>query len=418
MDLISRFKKDYFNYLISIIIPALINAVSIPLFKRILGAEGYGYFSITFNTVLLCSALLTGWITQSIIRYFATSTNKQSFINKSLLLSLITQSIFFLPVFGVAYYLKSDWILSFFFAFTLFITSMQFSVLAIGQAAFLSKKNIYSELIRTISYITIALVLLTITGTNYMYSLFTAIFISYLLSFIYLFIQSNKLISQDKTVDLFPSQLGPVFKSFMFYGGPLSLWFVFMYLISIIDKYFMLKSYGPVSQGNYQAMFDFLSKSIVVLISPVLISLLPILTAAYQQGQKAEIKRLLSIIIGFEIVGLIVAAVLYWWFGADILFSLIKIPNTKEYKLMGLIIITGTFIWQMAMVVHKQQELKFKSGYLLGMITIAFAMQLLLYLIFNKNNNQLVYPLGFVVSALVYLFLVSLGLIKSFFKYP
>ena len=120
MDLSSRFKKDYFNYLISIIIPALINAFSIPLFKRMLGPQGYGYFSITFNSVLLCSALLTGWITQSIIRYFNTATNKHSFINKALLLSLITQSIFFLPVLGLGYYLKGDWVLAFFFCINSF----------------------------------------------------------------------------------------------------------------------------------------------------------------------------------------------------------------------------------------------------------------------------------------------------------
>ena len=102
MNLLFSFKKDYLNYLISVIIPVLINALSIPLFKRMLGAEAYGYFSITFNSLLLLAALLTSWIMQSVIRYSPSVTNRIYFIKKSLYFSLLTQELFFFnSVFGV-----------------------------------------------------------------------------------------------------------------------------------------------------------------------------------------------------------------------------------------------------------------------------------------------------------------------------
>src|SRR6185312_9547600 len=98
MDLFSRFKKDYFNYLVSIILPALISGISIPVFKHLLGAEGYGKFSIWLNAVLIITAVSSGWITQSIIRLFPASENKYSFSKNAIKLSIETQLLFFAPV--------------------------------------------------------------------------------------------------------------------------------------------------------------------------------------------------------------------------------------------------------------------------------------------------------------------------------
>lgn len=418
MDLFSRFKKDYLNYLISIIIPVIITAVSIPLFKHILGSEGYGNFSITFNSVLLCTAILSGWIWPSIIRYFPASLNKRSFARQSMMLSGITQSIFALPVLVVVWYIKNDIILAVFFSLTLFLTSLQFSVLALSQSVFLSKKSIYAELMRSVSYMTTSLLLLKCTHINYMYALFISVLVSYLISFTYLSIQSIKQLRLQPSPESGEKSMKSLLNNFMVYGSPLSLWFVFASLISLTDKYFILKTGGAQAQGNYQAMFDFLSKSITIFISPVTISLFPLLTTAFHDGKTGEINKLLKTILGLELAGLLAACILYWWFGADILFTLIKTPGTAEYKQMGLFIIAGTFIWQMAIVMQKRYELKFKSLYLLAMVSIAFLLQLLLYILFNKCSSQLLYPIGYATASVVYLFLVSFSAIGTFFKKP
>ena len=416
MDLLYNFKRHYFNYLLSTITPVIITAFSIPLFKHILGAEGYGRFSITFNSVLLCTAILSGWVWQSILRYFPASNHKHSFISTSLLISCLTQAIFLLPVLAAVWYIYNDFLLAVFFSVTLIISSLQFSLLAISQSVFLSKKSIYYELIRNVSYLTSVLVLLKCTSMYYMYALFSATIISYLLSFLYLYVQTNKQLFANHSDANGKENVKTICKLFLLYGWPLSLWFVIALLMSLTDKYFILKTAGAEVQGNYQALFDFLSKSIIVLLTPVNVSLFPLLTSAYQKGEKEDIKRLLLKIIGFETVALILAVIVYWWFGADILFTIIKTPATLQYKIMGLIIIAGTFIWQIAMVAHKRHELKYRSGYMLGMISIAFLFQLLLYLIFSKNTSQLIYPLGYLLSSFIYLFLVSIGQVKSYFR--
>lgn len=412
MELKVRLKKDYSNYLLSIIIPVLITAVSIPLFKNILGAEKYGFFSITFNIVLLSAATITGWISQSIVRLYPVSEHKYLFAKKTFYIAAVTLGLFSLPV-TVAFWLyKRDLIMAILFCITLFAVSFQFIALPLSQAAFLSKKNIFSELIRTLSYIIIALSLLLFFPLHYMYMLFIAIIVSYTLSAIYLTKQTREAILTTTVVKEFkPENTTTLSATFLKYGAPLSLWFVFAYLLTICDKLFILKNAGAVVQGNYQAMFDLLNKSITIFVSPVAISLMPLLSASVKNGEHNKFKKLLFRILLIEAGVMIFACVLYWWFGADILFKLIHTPNTAEYKNMGLFIIAGSFLWQMAMVAHKTYELGFKSLQMLGMVIAAFAFQLVFYLFYNDSHNPLIYPVGYALSALLYLVLVT---IKNF----
>ncbi|MEO7046430.1 MAG: oligosaccharide flippase family protein, partial [Ferruginibacter sp.] len=240
MDLFSKFKKDYFNYLISIILPALISGLSIPVFKHLLGAEGYGKFSIWLNAILIITAILSGWIIQSIIRFFPASDDKYLFSRNAILLSLRTQFIFFIPVFVGAWFLSHDTWLSLLCSLVLLATSIQFTILPVIQSNFLSKKIISSETIRMLAYVACSVFLLKLTGISYLYSLFAAAFISYSLSSIYLIMQARKFFnSQNVTSNYTGATRLHLFKTFFNYGAPLSLWLVFAYLLSYIDKLFM-----------------------------------------------------------------------------------------------------------------------------------------------------------------------------------
>jgi O-antigen/teichoic acid export membrane protein len=416
MDLFARFKKDYFNYLISFILPALVTGISIPVFKRILGSEGYGNFSIWFNAVLIVVAILTGWITNSVLRFFAASEDRAIFVHKALRVSLYSQIVFFIPATAIVWYLKGSLLLAIFFSISLLCISLQFIIGAICQAGFLSRKIMFVETIRVGTYVSIALFFLLFSRINYLHGLFFATIFSYVLSAIYLYRQASKvsLITnsnvQENKFDI------TLTKQFFIYGAPFSFWYMFALLLAYIDKAFMLKNIGAEVQGNYQAIFDILSRAITILIYPIVTSLFPILADAYEKGKIKAIKELLKKIILYELMGFILASILYWLFGADLLFLILKTPNTLNYKLMGFIIIAGTFIWQMAIVVHKNFELKLKSFTLLKMVTVAFLAQLLLYLFCGNTTNQLLYPLGYLTSSVAYLIMVSYSEFKVFLK--
>lgn len=414
MDLFARFKKDYFNYLISFILPALVTGISIPVFKRILGPDGYGYFSIWFNAVLIVVAILIGWITNSILRFYVASPDKSMFIRKTLILLGFTLLAFFVPSTVIVWYLKKDVLLSVFFSISLCSICLQFTIAAICQAGFLSKKIMFMETIRVGSYLVIALLFLLLSNIYYLYVLFFSTFISYALSTIYLYKQGAKslIIVGDM---LHKKKLDLSFaKYFFIYGAPFSFWYMFALLLTYIDKVFMLNNIGAEVQGNYQAIFDMISRAITILIYPVVTSLFPILTEAYEKGEISAIKALLKKIMLYEVAGFIVTGVLYWLFGADLLFLILKVPNTANYILMGFIVIFGTFIWQMAIVMQKHFELKLKSLFLLKMVVVAFLVQLFIYMFLGNTTNQLLYPLGYLAAAVTYLLLVSYSEIKIY----
>ncbi len=416
MDLFSRFKKDYVNYLISIILPAFISGISIPVFKHLLGAKGYGKFSILLNAILIVTAILSGWIAQSIIRFFPQSSHKHSFSREAILISLKTQGIFFLPVFLVAYYLSHNFFLALLCSLVLFTTSIQFTILPIVQSSFLSKKIILSETIRVITYVGGAIVLLRLTGLSFLFSLFIAVFASYSFSLIYLIKQSVRFFKTQDAMENRKTEKPDLFKKFFNYGAPLSLWFVFSYLISYADKLFMFKYSGAEAQGNYQAVFDLLFKSITMIISPIITSLFPLLTAAYGKGDNTEIRKFLKKIIIYELCGFGMVSILYWWFGADLLLYILKAPKTQTFKWIGFIVICGTFIWQLAVLAQKRFELQLKSFFLLKMMALAFFVQIVFYLVFKEYHNELLYPLGFLLSSVVYLFLISFSELMAFSK--
>ncbi len=415
MELFKTFKKDYFNYLISIIFPSIISGISVPIFKHILGPENYGYFSIWLNAILILVAVLSSWISQSVLRFYQESENKQAFIQKTIMICLKTQLLFFVPAFLVAYFFSNEIITSVLSVLLLIVISHQFSVLAIIQSGFLSKKVIWSELLRTTSFFVISIFLLTYTKIIFIQSLLLSTLISYFLSLIYLFIQLKRKwikneISNSLIIDF------KLLSSFLKYGAPMSLWFIFFYLLSYVDKIFMLKFCGPVFQGNYQAIFDLIYKSIGIIISPVTTSLFPILVLAYQNSNTIEIKKLLKKILIFEMAALIITSFMYWVFGANLLLHILKINPTNTYKWIGFIVLLTGFIWQFSMLIHKKFELKKQSKVLLLLIFVSFTAQLLFYFLFQNYNSPLIFPLGFLLSALMYLFLISFGELITILK--
>jgi hypothetical protein len=134
------------------------------------------------------------------------------------------------------------------------------------------------------------------------------------------------------------------------------------------------------------------------------------------RGDNKEIRKLMIKIIYYELTGYLVASLLYWWFGGRVILFLLKIPETSTFKLMGFIVICGTFIWQIAILVQKRFELKQKTFFLLSMVFIAFLTQLLFYIIFKNDNSPLIYPLGFLLSAFIYLALISISELAAISK--
>lgn len=415
MSIIKRFTKDYLNYLISIILPALINGIAVPVLKHLLGPANYGYFSIYYNGALLCTAISTGWIIQSIYRFYSKSDNKAQFSKLAISITARYQLIIILPGVIFLWFFNHSVLLALLLGTTVFVNAMQFAHLAIAQSSFLSKKTIYSETIRSVSYILIAVILLLITTHGYLYFLFIAIIVSYSLSVFYLRKQTKNLLLADDSGSTAELDFKGLTRKFFKYGLPLSLWFFIAYLFMYVDKLMMLKNVGATVQGNYQAIFDLLYRGLSLLMSPVIISLVPLLVQAYEKNEVSDIRKLSIRIVLIEISAYILASIAYWWFGANLLFIILKIPDLQIFRWIGFIVLTGAFMWQIAMVVHQKYILRLKSSFLLILMIISFLCQLIFYWCNAGSKNPLVYSLGYLIATFAYLFLI---LLSHFFTAP
>lgn len=409
MDIFTRFKKDYANYSLGIIVPSLINGLSIPVLKHLLGAKGYGHYALYFNAMLIANVLISGWLSQSILRFNAKASDKAQFAAQSFFISGLLPVILFLPACMIVWQQQGDLLFGIVFALTLLLASLQLPLQTLTQANFCSKAALYAEALRTATWFTAAMLLYYI-GVDYLYSLFIALLISYIVSVTILY-SKNPLPAFGKGV-IAPAGWRPLLKQLRVYGVPMSLWFMFVYLLTYVDKLFLLRYFGPVVQGNYNALFDFIAKGLVLMLVPVLTSVSPLLSEAYERGQHNIIKALLRKLILYELLALVAAIIAYRLLGYRILFWLLHIPPDPIYVQSGLLIIAGTLTWQIALLAHKPYELRLQSVFMLSRVAIAFACQVLFYFLTAHLHKPLLYPAGFCLAAVIYLLLILAPFIR------
>ena len=58
-----EFKKDYVSYLLGVLVPAIINFLTIPFFKNFLGSAHFGVYSFYFSILLIVNTSFSGGIT-------------------------------------------------------------------------------------------------------------------------------------------------------------------------------------------------------------------------------------------------------------------------------------------------------------------------------------------------------------------
>lgn len=392
-----RFRKYYGHYLLGIIIPALINGLSIPLFKNELGAKDYGQYALYFNAMLISNLLVSGWLSQAILRFYAKAGDKKQFARQVISLSIKIGAIAFLPAVWIVYSINGSIITAFIFGVLLWLAAVQLPLQSLSQSSFLSKAAAGAEAVRTISWLVLSIIFLRF-GIPFLQALLSAIALSYFFSIVFLYRKNKVVVSLTQQHWLKGNNL-PL--NFYKYGWPFSLWFICYYLSGYIDKLFILKSSGSYLQGNYNAIYDFISKSAGLILAPVLTAAVPLLTETFEQKQFAEVRKLIIKLISIELVVLVVLVAAYYAGGYQILLWLLRIPHQDVYIHAGAIIVVGTMLWQIALLIQKPAELKYKSLALFIKIGVAIAAQYAFYLFF-PYSSPLLFPIGYCLAALVY----------------
>ncbi len=401
--LIKQFKKDYVPYLIGIIIPAIANFATIPIFKKILGPSQFGIYSFYLSLLLIVNASFSGGISQSIIRLHVEYEKKNNFFFEALLVTVSISVLLAIPLFLYVNYNYHLLYFSFLFVVALFLSNLYSSLLAITQSRLMSVNTAISESLRTIIYLPLGLFLFHYFPTyNFLLLIFIALVFSYLIVCIFL-IYKNKLSFSICHTTI--SKIWVTCKRIFNYCGYLIGWFFLCYAISTSNRFILAQHFGKENIGHFTASFDILNKSIVLLLSPVVISLFPLVVKAHAEGHYNQVKKIIRQLIIIEFVLLVFSLALYPFIGFPFLNKLLLTPPTNEYLFLEMQVIAGTFIWQMAMLQHKFLELEKRTITMLLFVAISFAISFSLDAILIPTNGVLLAGIGYLAGSIVYFLL-------------
>lgn len=398
---IKLLKKNYLSYLLGIIIPGIINFSLIPLLKSGLEKEVFSTYSFYLSAFLLINSSVSGMISQSVIRLHIQEVqmgNKSFYLNSIFITIFIT--ILFLFPFSFLFFGKFLFSrLAIIFYFTLISANVYITLISIAQAKFSANLVAFSEIVRSVLFISFSVFLAGYFNAAIgIETLFSFQLISYTASLsIVLFFVPREI--YDKT-SFEQRQMLKQLRTIMSYGGLLFIWFFTSYLIANGNRFVLSSFWGKSSIGEFTAVFDMISKSIVMLLSPVLLSIFPIAVKAFELGQFDSVNKTISRIIRIELLVMFLIVICYYIFGYQLLTRLLMIEEGK-YRETGVLIVIATFIWQISMVKHKILELTMKGKTMVKFITISLVVTFSFDLYFCRLGDGYA-VIGFLFGAMTY----------------
>src|SRR6266480_1877407 len=257
---------DSFNYFLSKVIPGIMGLFSVLAFVRLVGNAEYGRYSILFAIVTACTAGLSGWLPQGILRYFSMShsepeaTRFKSATLLGSLLSILTGTL----VLGIALWFDRQPFWSGVLGVLLLAAGMLYGVFLIELQAMLKSRSVASlEAIRSISCFVVPMCIIFVTGKRRASSLLTGVLVGYILPL---------LIARWRGHDRAHFLRGAlnnhswddelrVLRTIWTYGWPVGIWGMCFSLQSAIDRYFIQHYSGDANAGSYAAMYDVIVRS-------------------------------------------------------------------------------------------------------------------------------------------------------------
>jgi O-antigen/teichoic acid export membrane protein len=367
--------RDSFNYFLSKAITGIMGLLSVLTFVRLVGTAEYGKYSVLFAIVTACTAGLSGWLPQGILRYFSMSHSVHEairFKSATLLGSLLSILIGTL-VLGIALWFERQPFWSSILGLLLLAAGMLYGIFLIELQAMLKSRRVASvEAIRSISCFVVPICIIFFTGKRSASGLLAGVLVGYILPL---------LIAQWKEGDR--GQFGPqalskhswndelrVLKTIWTYGWPVGIWSMCLTLQSAIDRYFIQRYSGDADAGTYAAMYDVIVRSFSLLCFPLVMSSNSLVMERWNKHDRKGAVSLVESSLKYQIV------ISLLFFSALVLLTrqvshLILGSRYGSTSSLVLPLALGGFLWQISYLLHKPLELMCLTRRMLFAMTIA-----------------------------------------------
>jgi O-antigen/teichoic acid export membrane protein len=397
-DLKQKLLRDSLHYFVSKAIPGIMGVFSVLAFVRLVGRAEYGRYSVLLALVTACTAGLSAWLPQGILRYFSLSHGEpeaarfKSATLLGLLLSIVSGTL----VLGGALWFERQPFWSGVLGVLLLASGIFYGVFVIELQAMLKSHKVASfEAIRSISCFVVPIGIIFLAGKRSAGALLTGVLAGYILPLLAAWWKDQDRANYVRTAlnshswnrDL------KVLRTIWRYGWPLGIWSMCLTLQSAIDRYFIQHYSGDASAGSYAAMYDIIVRSFSLLCFPVVMSANSLVMERWNKGDRRSAVSLIGSSLKYQIV-ISVLLFLGLVFLAQQVNHVILGGRHEASSALVLPLAVGGFLWQISYLAHKPLELLCLTKRMLAAMIVA--------LMVSAGGNYLFIPAyGYTAAAYV-----------------
>lgn len=394
---------DSFFYLLTKIIPGITGLLSVIVFIRWVGPDGYGQFTLLLSFIMAAGALSSGWLNQAILRYFSQDENKGEFpvaIFRGILISFLLGFIILLV--GFQFFLDLD-IIAFVIAYISLISIILFRLRSVLLQAGLKAKKV-TQITAVQAILGLIIPLIFLIRINHYLAIIAGISLAYLL------IGYKSIFSFNKFSTNSITSSNNVLSKYYNFGIPLSFRISLGLFISFLDRWFIMFFLNDSITGLYAGYSEIIIKVFSIILFPITLAIHPRVTKLWNEGERKKSIQLVKKGIGIQSGIFLLAFVIFILFEKQFFnLSLILIPElSSEFLSLGIPIFISGFLWQISLLVHKPLELTEKPLKMVWAIIAALVVAVVGNIIFLPRIGVIATAYSSIASASVYIIIIIL----------
>lgn len=395
--------KELIIYFICTVLVSALGFIISLLYSKMFSPEEYGVYSLAYNTYVLISQLLGGWISLSILRnakVYKENSKYDSFFGTFLILNLFLSIIFIILIntiislLDISIEIRKMFIsLSFMYFFEQGISIINTN-LRVEQKA---KKYSFNNVINNVIKIALLLFIYYIIGYKNVTVIIISLLLSEIMQFSYLFIKYNYIkIFKLKNFNI------KIVKDMFMFGFPLIGLSITNWVLNVSDRYIITFFRGMEESGMYSYAYSMGNSLFNLLIQFIMLGAYPSIVKTWEDKGKEETEKLISKYLDIYFLINIPAAIGVVCISKDF-FSLFI--NERYYQAY-----TSFYITCLAIVIlgitqyyNKAWELTKRTSTVLKLNILAAIINIIINLLFIPKYGYVIGAISTLISYIIYL---------------
>ena len=378
--------RDSFSYFGSKIVPGFMGLVSVPIFIRLIGLDEYGRLAVIVPLLMAVAGAGSGWLAQGILRFHPLETDgigaHAAFgraVVRGTIASLVVTCLALAAILGGLRYSVRTCLVSVAYCLSLLGYSV---LLAKLQAQLAPKSVLRREIVRSVGALTIPVAIILVARSKPFQFVLLGQAIAYTIAMLPSLRRSGETLPRKRGVAApMRPEIGSVVRQLWIFGWAVGLWLLLSQLLPVIDRWAIQRFASLASAGIYASLYEVAIRSFSFMVFPLTQAAHPRIMRAWNDGQFAQSYSIIrhSIALQFVIFVGVLAGVAC--FAQPVTRLILGFDDPVAAQMLP-VLVTGGFLWQLALLLHKPLEIEQRATVMLvglaGVVALNVASCLLL----------------------------------------